>query len=156
VHSNGVVGRLIRQITRSPVNHAAILCDAHTVLEARPSGAVFSDWSEYAAGVGEDVIGTARLPLTDAQRAQVPAVAAELEGTPYNFLDLLSVGLLQYHIRLSPLRAIVERQDRLICSQLVDEFLRRLGYSIYDDHRWPGDVTPGDLLWTAVGRSWVT
>jgi hypothetical protein len=156
VRSKGAVGWLIRRVTRSPVNHAAILRDDQTVLEARPKGAVFTDWSQYASRVGKDVIGTARLPLTEAQRTNVPEVAAHLEGTPYGFLDLLSVGLLQYHIRLWPLRAIVAREDRAICSQLVDEFLQRLGFSIYDDGRWPGDVTPGDLLWTAVLRSWVT
>jgi len=156
VRSNGVVGWLIRAITRSPVNHAAIVRDDDTVLEARAKGAVFTAWSKYASRFGKDAVGTARLPLTEAQRAKVPAVADQLEGTPYGFLDLLSVGLLQYHIRLSPLRTIVARQDRAICSQLVDEFLQRLGFSIYDDGRWPGDVTPGDLLWTAVLRSWVT
>lgn len=156
VRSGGVVGWLIRAITRSSVNHAAIIRDDHTVLEARSRGAVFTPWDQYAGRVGLDVVGTARLPLTDEQRAKVPEVAEELEGTPYSFLDLLSVGALQYHIRLWPLRRILARQHRAICSQLVDEFLRRLGFSIYDDGRWPGDVTPGDLLWTSVLRSWVT
>jgi hypothetical protein len=156
VRSKGLLPFVIRVVTRSPVSHAAIVRDAHTVLEARSNGAVFTDWDEYAPRMGLDVVGTARLPLSDEQREAVPQVAAELQGTPYGFLDLLSVGALQYHIRLSPLRAIVARENRAICSQLVDEFLKRLGFAIYDDGRWPGDVTPGDLLWTAVLRSWVT
>jgi hypothetical protein len=156
VRSGGVVGWLIRAITRSPVNHAAIVRDDDTVLEARSRGAVFTNWKKYASRVGVDVVGTARLPLTSEQRARVPEVAEQLEGIPYSFLDLLSVGALQYHVRIWPLRAIVARENRAICSQLVDEFLQRLGFSIYSDGRWPGDVTPGDLLWTAVLRNWVT
>lgn len=157
VQRHGPISVAIRLITRSEVSHAGIVIspgqESGYVLEALAKGASFTPISAFD---GARLVGTGRLPLTDAQRELVEEVAATLHGTGYGFLDILSVGLLQYHLRPQFLKRRVQRQNRLICSQLVDVFLQRLGFQVYDDGRWPGDVTPGDLLWTAITSKWVT
>jgi hypothetical protein len=153
VQRHGPISTAIRIITRSEVSHAGIVVspgrESGYVLEALAQGA---SYTPIAAFDGVQLVGTGRLPLTKPQRDRVEPIAASLKGTGYGFLDILSVGLLQYHLRPGFLKRRVERQDRLICSQLVDVFLQRLGFQVYDDGRWPGDVTPGDLLWTALTR----
>jgi hypothetical protein len=157
VQRRSLLSSLIRLVTRSEVSHAAVVVDSRfgygCVMEALRGGATFT-WLKAFGQIKK--VGTGRLPLTDEQRDRVRYAAASLEHTPYGFLDLLSVGLLQYGITNRWLSARVRRQDRLICSQLVDELLRRIGFQVYDDARWPGDVTPGDLFWTAAERGWIT
>jgi hypothetical protein len=157
VQRHGPISIAIRLITRSEVSHAGIVIEpGHEhgyVLEALAKGASYTPVSAFD---GVQLVGTGRLPLTGAQRDRVEEVAKSLHGTGYGFLDILSVGLLQYHLRPEFLKRRVQRQKRLICSQLVDVFLQRLDFHVYDDGRWPGDVTPGDLLWTAITSKWVT
>lgn len=157
VQRRGPISAAIRLVTRSEVSHAAIVYrgagGAPFVLEALRAGATVTPLRQFA---GVKTVGTGRLPLSDEQRAQVRDAADDLRGTKYGFLDLLSVGLMQYGIFWGWVRRRAQRQDRLICSQLVDELLRRVGFQVYDDGRWPGDVTPGDLFWTAAERGWIT
>jgi hypothetical protein len=40
----------------------------------------------------------------------------------------------------------IERADRLVCSQLVDKAYLLAGEHLFSDGRYPGEVTPGDLL----------
>jgi hypothetical protein len=107
------------------------------------------------------------LNLIDAQRAMVPAVARtfmpplagttartpdvwQTRGPGYSFASYLALALAQYRITraLTPDQAVkryIDRSGRFICSQHVDEFQHRLGNRIFDDGRWRGDATPGDL-----------
>jgi hypothetical protein len=98
----------------------------------------------------------ATVDLSDAQRAMVPAVAMSFtavrggRGVPYSFLTYGELSLAQYEITrwATPgLRKLIEHQGHLICSQLCDELLRRIGFQCFDDGRWRLDVTPGDLYY---------
>ena len=100
VQRHGPISTAIRVITRSEVSHAGIVVSPGQengyVLEALAKGAVYTPIARFD---GARLVGTGRLPLTNAQRDRVEDVAASLRGTGYGFLDLLSVGLLQYHLR---------------------------------------------------------
>lgn len=97
-------------------------------MEYEPSGAIYSNW-----------------PLTPDQRTAIVAAARSLLGTPYSWLDYLSLAAHRLHIPAPHLRKYIADTGHMICSQLVDECYRRGGIHLFQDGRWPGDVTPADL-----------
>lgn len=144
-------GVLIRWFTRSRYSHVRLVIDPMgRTIEALDGGV------GYGMVQPSDVV--VRPPLTDAQRAVIPAIAADLIGTPYGWFDVVVLGLAQLRIRLPLLRREVERPDRLFCSQLVDYVWRLAGYKAFDDGRQPQNVSPGDLAdlalrWHSVLRT---
>ena len=122
------------------------------IVEAMPSGARFRPLAERL-GPG---FAYASIDLTDEQRRMVYAVALSFtsarggRGVPYSFGTYLELALAQYRVTrwATPgLRKAIDNHGHLICSQLADELLRRVGYQAFDDGRWKGDVTPGDLYY---------
>lgn len=140
VRTRGLVARLIRLITRSPWNHAAVFVTQTEIVEAQPFGAARDRFGYTVAAFSSGIV-----VLTDQQRADITARALELVGTPYGFLDLLSLGCLQYGIKPRFIRNRVRRSDRLTCAQLVDACYAAAGLHLFTDNRVPMDVTPGDL-----------
>lgn len=120
------------------------------IVEAMPSGARFRPlWDRLVPGYAYR-----SMPLSDEQRAMVPAIAAGFvnarsgRGVAYSFFTYLALALAQYPFtRWSTpgLDRAIDDHGHLICSQLVDEGLRRVGHHVFADGRWRGDVTPGDL-----------
>jgi hypothetical protein len=120
------------------------------IVEAMPSGARFRTLADRL-GPG---FAYATVPLTDVQRAMVPAIAQGFvaarggKGIGYSFGTYVAIGLAQYEVTrwVTPgLERIIDDKGRLICSQLCDELLLRVGYHCFTDGRWRGDCTPGDL-----------
>lgn len=137
-YSDTFTGWCIRLGTRSRFNHARWVTDTegHTV-EAMSHGAIRGHVRK-----GDLVI---RPPMTDAQRALVPDVAASLVGTPYGFLGVAALGLAQFGVHTPWVRERIMRRDELFCSQLVDYGWYLTGFHAYTDNRVPLDVSPGDL-----------
>lgn len=98
-----------------------------------------------------------RLPLAPEQREEVSRLALSLIGTPYSFVDYLALALWEWRIPFVSrlVRGYVTRSSRMICSQLVDYVLCRVGFHLFADGRLPQDVTPGQLFRQAgaVGRA---
>ncbi len=125
----------------SPFTHVFVVITPTIVLEAMPSG------MRYRKITGkEEGVAYARLPLTDEQHRMVPLVASQFENVKYGFSAYLYLFLNQFGWAPAWLKRYIERNGRMICSQTADEFLRRLGYHVFDDGRMPHDVTPGDLF----------
>lgn len=143
--SVGPFSWLTRLVTRSHYAHAGFFVTAGTVVEAEPGGARLTPWSHFTGKVVRTSAGVPGFELTDDQRRHAAAVGMSLVGTPYGFLDLLCIGLLQFGVRPRWVRNRVRRSDRLICSQLVDLARLALGSHLFDDGRLPQDVSPGDL-----------
>jgi hypothetical protein len=139
--SNNLAGRVIRVATRSHFNHAFVVIEDGMVVEAQPGGAVIAALGDRT-GV---VYSTGSVDLHDSDRTIICRAAKALVGTPYGWLDIASIGLLQYGVRLKPVRDRVLRRDELICSQLVDTAYAIAGVHLFQDGRLPLDVTPGDL-----------
>ena len=144
---HNTLGATVAWLTRARYCHVRLIVDeaGHTV-EADLKGAI------RGAVQKGDVIVTA--PLTDAQRAAIPALAAGVVGTPYGFLDILALLLAAFGLRFRWLAHRVGRSDRLICSQLVDVVWQAAGFHAFDDGRLPQDVTPGDIADTALSTGW--
>ena len=133
--------------------HARIVLDTFgragvTYLEAMPGGA-------RIASVHAPDGAWYRLPLDGRQRQVLSAYGPGLAGTPYGFSDYLALAL--HHVapraRLTArVRRYVQHNGRMICSQLVDEVLRRAGYHLFTDGRMPHDVTPGDLFYALTDQ----
>lgn len=123
-------------------------------VEAMPRGAQRVDQGQLEERVGP-AYGYVRLPLSDEQRAAVSRAALDLVGTPYSFMDYVALALWEYGwtrpIGGSALRRYVSGSGRMICSQLVDHVLCKIGFHLFTDGRLHQDVTPGQLWWQASG-----
>jgi len=118
------------------------------IVEAMPHGARSAKLSDRL-GPG---FAYARVPLTSAQKAMCPAVGRSFtevrggRGVPYSFGSYLALALIHWGFTPKWLLAMIAARKSLICSQLVDEFLRRLGYQLFNDGGWIGDISPGDVF----------
>lgn len=135
------VAAAIRFFTNSQYSHAFIVCGQGKIVEAHAAGAAVDSLEKYRK---EDVLFST-VPLTDRQRVDIVAAANTLVGTKYNFLDIAALALSHSGYRWGWLEHRIERTDRMICSQLVDQAYLLAGVHLFDDGRLPQNVTPADL-----------
>ncbi|MGI5404156.1 hypothetical protein ACQEVG_32840 [Streptomyces sp. CA-135486] len=126
----------------SPVQHAMVYVGDGEIVQAMPGGAELIRLEDASPVVQWS---TGHFDLTREQRARIAANAIWLVGTPYSYLDYISIALAHYRVRPVWVREYIADSGHLICSQLVDEAYLRAGVHLFDDGRLPGDVTPGDL-----------
>jgi uncharacterized protein YycO len=116
--------------------HAFVYVGDGEIVEAMPGGAVrVKNWHPEAVYL--------RCPVQ--YRNRVALVARQLVGTPYSFADYASIAAHRLHIPAPHLWRYIATSKHMICSQLADCAAEAGGWQIFDDGRWPGDVTPGDL-----------
>ncbi|RKE19934.1 hypothetical protein [Streptomyces sp. TLI_171] len=150
VRMGGRTGRLIRigQFLNgdgfADYEHAFVHVGDGQLVEAQPGGAELRPLSVYD---GRPVLwSTGRIPLTEEQRTAITAAAHRYVGTPYSLADYLALAAARIHLPAGPLlRNYVATSKHMICSQLVDQCYQDAGVHLFDDHRWPGYVTPADL-----------
>jgi len=115
-------------------------------VEAMPRGARMST---LAGRLGPGY-AYARVPLTDAQRNMAYATALTFtsardgKGVPYSFGSYLALALIHWGFTPHWLLKRIADHKSLICSQLVDQWLYRMGFHLFHDGGWIGDVSPGD------------
>lgn len=134
----------------SPWTHAFVVVDDQHVIEARPGGAGWASLAHYMSP-GQAIFLPGWPYLTDAQRARVPEIAELLIGTPYGYLDYVSLAAYRtLHLKLPLTRRRITSGGFMICSQLADQLLTMVGAEVFDDGRESMDVTPGQLhlRWT--------
>lgn len=127
--------------------HAFIVLDDSTLLEAEPGGARIAGLDEYAGRTVEYVSPE----LTAEQRYAICAAARDLVNTPYSAADYFAIATHRFHIPVPGLRRYIADSGHMICSQLVDQCYQDAGVRLFDDGRWPGWVTPADLA-ALLGR----
>lgn len=159
--SNGLMGKIIRWVTSSSVNHAGIYVGGGKVVEAKIGGAAYNTLEYYKDALWSTDSLPAHLVPTDIQRVTI-ALAANAElGVKYGILDILAIGLAQR--RLGDLVAVtqealdkepwlvrkaverIQNMNKLICSQLVDHDWNIAGVHLFEDGRIEGLVSPGNL-----------
>lgn len=126
----------------APVQHALVYVGNGLVVQAMPSGAELIPLEDASPVVKWS---TGLVPLTDFQRARIAYEAKCLVGTPYSFLDYLSITLERLGMHTKLIRDRVASSGHLICSQLVVEAYARAGVHLFGPDTFPGDYTPGDL-----------
>ena len=110
-----VIGYLIRLATWSRYDHSFIYVGSGKIVEAQPQGAVLSDLDKYT----RDALIWSADNISPAQRKKIVNWALTLRGTPYGYLDIVYLGLATLGLKFNWILRRVEREDRLICSQLV-------------------------------------
>lgn len=134
----------------SRYSHAFVVLDDSTVMQAMPDGAEIVPLSRY---YGKAVFSN--MPLTDEQRTAIVSNARSFLGVKYGFSDYLALALVQLGFEAKRLRNYISSNQRMICSQLVDEAYKRAGVHLFNDGRLPMDVTPGDLSNMLLERDWI-
>lgn len=123
--------------------HAFVYVGDGEVVEAEPGGARRVPLSTYD---GEELVWSSYVvSLTESQRAAIVASALRYVGTPYSFLDYLSLLVARLRLPFPSVKKYVKRTGHMICSQLVDQCYQDAGVHLFADGRWPGDVIPADL-----------
>lgn len=121
--------------------HAFVMVTDDTLVEAEPGGARTRQLTSY-----EPLDRVLWLKCPERYREAVAAAARRYVGVPYSFLDYASLAARRLHIPAPHLRKYIASSGHMICSQLVDQAAMDGGWHLFDDGRWPGDVTPGDLV----------
>jgi uncharacterized protein YycO len=127
----------------TPYDHAFVMVDdVDQIVEAEVGGARTASYHEY----DNQTITWSNWTLTDAQRDAIAAAALALVGTKYSVVDYLAIASHRLHLPMFGLaKRRVESTKYVICSQLVDLAYQAAGIRMFDDHRWPGLVTPASL-----------
>jgi hypothetical protein len=123
------------------IQHAFFVLPDGQLLEAEPGGARIRPLSEYD-GIPVTWSGW---DLSDVQRDLMVAASARYEGVPYSFLDYGSLAARRLHIPVPGLRSYIASTGHMICSQLIVQIYTDGGAHLFQDNRWPGDVTPMEL-----------
>lgn len=135
-------GLLIQLGTWSRYSHSFIYVGEGAIIESQANGADISPLIKYDS----DKVVWSKDKMTLLQRRAVVNHARSLLGTPYGFLDIVYLGLAILGLRLPFILRRVERQDRLICSQLVAVCGVAAGqYDWLCKKSHPCLVTPADL-----------
>lgn len=86
------------------------------------------------------------LGLTALERTGIVNWCAAHGDVKYSYLDYDAIATHALHIPVPGLRAYISSDGHLICSQYTDmSWSLGGGVKLFDDHRWPGYVTPWDL-----------
>lgn len=127
------------------IQHAGIYTGEGKTVEAMPGGAIEGEISRFDPDTlvwSTDIIG-----LTDDQRRLIREYALGDIGVGYSDLDYFALALHRFHIPTPGLKHYIMTSGHMICSQLVDREYARAGVHLFNDGRWDGDVTPGDLYY---------
>lgn len=158
VKTNGWAGRLIRFGTRSSVNHAVLVIDdMGAIVQGDPHGAAGGNVTDYPVAIWSTEL------LTPQERDDIAAYGLRHMGVPYSWLDCAEIGWVDTRMRLPswlrwlfpvpfPLRRDLARDNRLMCSALVDSAYSAAGVHLFNDGRPFGGVSPGDLLDVIEGK----
>lgn len=119
--------------------HAFTYVGGGQIIEAEPGGALLSDLTRYAA----DSVLWLKCPAQ--YRTAVASAARTYRGVPYSFLDYDALATHRLHIPVPGLEGYIKSSGHMICSQMADKAAMDGGWHLFDDDRWEGYVTPGDL-----------
>jgi cell wall-associated NlpC family hydrolase len=146
-HMGGQAGKLIRfgqwlnGSGFSDYEHAFIYVGNGKVIEAEPAGARLATFNYGGVLWSSDKVKIDS-PL---RRLAIVTLAHSYAGTPYSWADYFALATHRLHIPAPGLKSYVSTSGHMICSQLVDRCYQDAGIQLFDDGRWNGYVTPGDL-----------
>ena len=150
IHSRAAIGIGIGQALTGDWSrfwHAGIVGYNGEAYAAHPGGVTVGSLEEVMA---DRPLAFSHFQLTFDEQAAVIAAAQSYLGRPYSFLMYLSIALLTFHVRPKWLLEYVKSTGHFICSQYVDQCYLDAGIHLFNDGRFPGDVTPGDLHYVGL------
>jgi hypothetical protein len=126
------------------LSHAFTYVGDGKIMEAMPGGARMAELIQYES----KKIMWLRCP--EQYGEAVARAAISFHGVKYAFSDYGALALHRFHIPTPRLKWFIARRKSMICSQLCDRAALTGGWHIFDDGRWSGYVTPGDLYKCAI------
>jgi len=130
--------------------HAFVYIGNGEIVEAEPRGATRTNFHYNPSAV---LWSSGHFSLNEPDRAAIRSAAIGYVGTPYSAADYFAIAAHTLHLPHGPaLKSYVASSKRMICSQLVDQCYQDAGVHLFNDGRWPGYVTPGDLYMLLQGR----
>lgn len=143
VRTDGIIGGLIRWLTRSSVNHVALAIDEHRILEVQPEFGVKVMENPYRSYVR----GYLYRPLTHAEQKKVLTTAAGMIGRKY---DWSLIGAILFRLFGWKTRFFRDLPCRWICTEAVDFSYLSAGIDLIAE-RGPA-ISPEDLLHSPLLR----
>jgi hypothetical protein len=148
VTAGGIPGKLVRLAELangsgpySDYQHAFIYIGEGQIIQAEPAGTSYGQLTPH----GKTLWSTGHFNLTLEERDKICDAARGYVGVPYSFLDYVALILHHFRIPAPHLKAFIASTRHQICSQETDQCYLDAGVHLFDDGRWPGDVTPADL-----------
>lgn len=137
------LAQILSNTGRQDYEHARLYLGDGKCVEARPGGAAVVDWIADDGGLWS----TGIIFLTDAQRKAIVDAGWACVGTQYSVMDYFALAAYKFKIGLlvPGLKKYVATSKHMICSQLVDHCYQVAGVQLFNDERWEGYVSPGDL-----------
>jgi hypothetical protein len=133
--------------------HVGVVVDGGRLVQAMPRGAEVIPLDTRRHWTG-DIVFIRPNYRSEYTAPAVARAALRYVGTPYSFLDYVSIAAhrLDPVWKVAPgacgsqrLAQYVRDSGHMICSQLADQALADAGWHVFDDGRLPQDVTPADL-----------
>lgn len=90
--------------------------------------------------------------LASEQRTGIVSWALARQDTGYSLADYAALALHRLGMNDPGLQRYVKSTRKMICSQFTDAAYRFNGVQLFDDGRWEGFVTPGDLAGLLLSR----
>ena len=139
MNGGSLTARTIETITHSQTHHVVIAISETHVMSAEPHGAVIRPMTDYP-----EIIWS-QFDYTDIQRADMAFMAEALQHHPYNYAGFALIGVEKITgIRIPDrLARAVSWTDRMMCSQMADFLLRKVGLQLFQAHS--GMVSPADF-----------
>jgi hypothetical protein len=134
--------------------HCVVYIGNAMVLQAEPGGAKIVKRTPLIKP--GDIWSTGFIDITPEARTTVKNLAySGYVGIPYSALDYFAIAGHRLHMpdlpiwpqqgHLVSLQRYIADTGHMICSQLADNFVQKLGVHLFTDNRWPGYVTPADI-----------
>lgn len=135
VHSNTIVGRIIRRITNSWASHIAVYIGNDSVFEARPGGARAVSIHNYD--------GKYRVFRMNVDASTISKFVEKLElkqNRGYDYGQIFSIAVKDlFHIKIK-----AQNKRLTICSEIVYEAAQEAGIPVPPVSQ--AYITPGDFL----------
>jgi uncharacterized protein YycO len=139
------IAQILSNTGRLNYEHARLYLGNGKIVEAQPGGARIAPLSVNDGGLWS----TGLINLTSEERTLIVSAGYEYaeRRVGYSEADYFAIAAYKFKIGIlvPGLKKYVGSSGHMICSQLVDQCYSDAGVELFDDKRWPGYVTPGDL-----------
>lgn len=142
--TGSLFGRIIRLVTKSPVNHTFVVTGPGEIVEATGTGVMRNPLSKYA---GCAAVANLNEPVTEAQRNSVASAALvyAIDKDEYAWPGIAAIGLRRLGLKWGWLLKISADHDALFCSELAVEAGAAAGLDWSCGEPSAACVDPGEL-----------
>lgn len=148
VAKTGLLGWLIRKVTKQQWNHVGLLDPPDFVLEAKDlHGTCVTKTADFFNAKGIYRIGIYEIQgLNWETKMSIMVEAYKMTGQPYDVLQLLGIYFRHRLPFLTPDKVLLDSEKKMICSEFVLRACLKAGINLCPDGIAPGLVDPGMLV----------